>query len=159
VNLIKKYCIKNKIGKVICGYNETWKQNINIGKINNQKFNSIPYYLFKQKLENKLNEIGIEFEIQEESYTSKCSFIDEEIIKEHDVYVGKRIKRGLFKTRDGILINADINGAGNIMRKNVGLDVKFNLTDKLVDCIVSPLKLRNIFSTQEVKFHDFHENL
>lgn len=149
VNLIKKYCIKNQIGKVICGYNESWKQDINIGKINNQKFMCIPYHLFKQKLESKLNEIGVEFVLQEESYTSKCSFVDNEEIKEHKEYIGKRVKRGLFKTKDGLLINSDINGAANIMKKNVVSNEKFILTNEIVDGIVHPLKLRNIFSIQE----------
>jgi putative transposase len=146
VNLIKKYCIKNQIGKVICGYNESWKQNINIGKINNQKFMSIPYYLFKQKLESKLAEIGIEFVIQEESYTSKCSFMDNEEIKEQSEYVGKRVKRGLFRTNSGLLINSDINGAANIMRKAVKNVVSKDLSKEIVGGIVHPIKLKNLFS-------------
>jgi putative transposase len=116
--------------------------------INNQKFSAIPYYLFKQKLESKLSEIGCEFVLQEESYTSKCSFVDNEEIREHEEYSGKRIKRGLFRTKNGLLVNADMNGAANIMRKNVGLEVK---TDKLMGFIVSPLRLSNIFDILEIQ--------
>ena len=116
---IRKYCLKHKISKVICGYNESWKQNIDMGKVNNQKFCAVPHFLFKQKLQNKLAECGIETELHEESHTSKCSFLDKEKIEHHDEYMGKRIKRGLFKSKDGKLINADINGAANIMRKVV----------------------------------------
>ena len=145
VSLVKKYCIKNQVGKVVCGYNKSWKQNINIGKVNNQKFTAIPYYLFKQKLESKLAEIGIEFVIQEESYTSKCSFLDNEPIKEHSTYAGKRVKRGLFKTSKGLLVNSDINGAANIMRKAVDV-VSEGLPKEIVGSIVCPVMLKNLFS-------------
>jgi putative transposase len=62
---------------------------------------------------------GIDVITNEESYTSKCSFFDEETIKKHDVYLGKRIKRGLFKTAKGLLINADVNGSYNILKKAI----------------------------------------
>ena len=107
---------------------------------------SIPYYLFKQKLENKLAEIGIEFVIQEESYTSKCSFLDNEEIKEHSDYIGKRIKRGLFRTSEGLLVNSDINGSANIMRKAVKNVVSKDLSKEIVGGIVRPVKLKNLFS-------------
>jgi len=122
---ITKICLKNQIGIVIIGYNETWKQDINLGKINNRNFIYIPHYKLKCKLRNKLDSEGIElFEINE-SYTSKCSFIDNEPIKEHDSYLGKRINRGLFKSANNILINADVNGACNIARKVIS-KISFN---------------------------------
>lgn len=114
---IKNEVIDQQSSKVIVGYNETWKQNINIGKKNNQKFVNIPHLQFKEKLKNKLEEIGVEVVFTEESYTSKCSALDKETIQKHDTYLGKRVKRGLFKTKEGRLLNADINGAINIMRK------------------------------------------
>lgn len=63
---------------------------------------------------------GISVIVTEESYTSKCSFLDDEDIRKHEEYVGKRIKRGLYKASDGRLINADVNGALNILKKVIG---------------------------------------
>ena len=67
---------------------------------------------------------GIEVIVKEESYTSKCSFLDNESVEKHDVYMGKRIKRGLFKTSNGSLINADVNASYNIMKKHLGITVE-----------------------------------
>ena len=63
-----------------------------------------------------------------EAYTSKCSFLDREKISKHNNYVGRRVKRGLFISNSGIMINADVNGSLSIMRlglerQNVKLDV------------------------------------
>jgi len=93
------------------------KQNINIGKKNNQNFVSIPYGLFKRKLESKCEQLGIKYHLQEESYTSKCSYLDNETVEKQETYLGKRITRGLFRTAKGYLINADVNGAANILVK------------------------------------------
>lgn len=114
---IVKQCLELDINTVICGYNETWKQNINIGKRNNQNFVQIPYYKFKQKLQSCCEKQGLNFVLHEESYTSKCSFLDNESVLKHETYMGSRIKRGLFKTSTGLLCNSDINGAANILRK------------------------------------------
>lgn len=147
IKRITDYCIENDIGNIVIGYNKEWKKNINIGKSNNQKFMSIPYYLLKRKLEYKCNSLGINFILQEESYTSKCSFLDNEEVKKQEVYKGKRIKRGLFKTFNNVLINADINGASNILKKVV-LEVK--LTDEIVVAMVQPVKISNIFTNNKV---------
>lgn len=117
VNKIVKYCVKNDIGTVIIGENKEWKQEINLGKQNNQNFVQMPYGIFRFKLKSKCNRIGIVYISQEESYTSKCSFIDNEIIEHHDEYLGKRPKRGYFVTKNGVVINSDVNGASNIARK------------------------------------------
>ena len=111
------YCIQNDIGIIVIGYNKEWKQNINIGKKNNQNFVGVPFYKLTQQLEYKGKLVGIDFVKQEESYTSKCSFLDNESIEKHDKYVGKRISRGLFETSNGTILNADVNGAYNIMKK------------------------------------------
>ena len=132
-----KYCIENRVSEVIMGYNKEWKRNINLGKVNNQKFCNIPYYKFKEMLRYKLEERGIKFTINEESYTSKCSSLDNEPVKKHENYLGKRVKRGLFKSRDGKLINADLNGAINIMRK-VTNDDSFQLVE---DLVFNPVKI------------------
>ena len=71
-------------------------------------------------LSYKCKLVGINILKVNESYTSKCSFIDFEQIQHHDAYSGNRIKRGLFRSQTGRLINADLNGSLNIMRKTVG---------------------------------------
>ncbi len=132
-----KYCIENQISEVIMGYNKEWKTNINLGKVNNQKFNAIPYYKFKEMLRYKLEAIGVKFIINEESYTSKCSSLDNEKVCKHQEYLGKRVKRGLFKSKDGRLINADLNGAINIMRKVTGDD----LIQPVSGLVFNPVKI------------------
>lgn len=136
--MLINYCIKNDIGNVVIGYNPGWKQDVNLGQVNNQKFVSIPFYKFLQKLEYKAKLVGIETKIQEESYTSKCSWADDELIMKHDNYMGKRIKRGLFKTACGQLVNADINGAANILRK---CNSQYNINIEGIEAIsASPLR-------------------
>lgn len=122
---IVEYCVKNNINKIIIGENKEQKKNINIGKINNQNFVFIPHAKFKDILEYKARSKGIEVAREEESYTSKTSFIDLEPMKHQDKYLGKRTKRGIFRTKDGILINSDINGAANILRKYLESNGKF----------------------------------
>lgn len=115
--------VSNDINTLVIGNNKCWKQDINIGKRNNQNFVQIPHAVFIKMLEYKCKLRGINVLLTEESYTSKCSFLDDEDIKKHTVYKGKRIKRGLFKSSEGVLINADVNGSLNILKKVVG---KFN---------------------------------
>ncbi len=116
---IINYCIENRIGTIVWGRNPGWKQNINLGRRTNQKFTKIPHYLLFKLLKYKAEEIGIKVIDIEESHTSKCSFLDFEPIghKEKGQYLGKRIKRGLFRTLKGILINADVNAAYNMIKK------------------------------------------
>ena len=112
--------VSNDLNTLIIGNNKGWKQDINIGKRNNQSFVQIPYSTFIKMIEYKCKLVGINVLITEESYTSKCSFLDSEDIKKQKEYKGKRIKRGLFKSSEGVLINADVNGSLNILRKVVG---------------------------------------
>ena len=114
---ITKFCLENELNTIVIGYNEFWKQKVNIGKVNNQKFVQIPFEKMLDMLKYKCQKYGINIITNEESYTSKCSFLDNEIIGRHDNYLGKRIKRGLYKTNRGRLINADVNGSYNIIRK------------------------------------------
>ena len=118
--LFINYLVSNDITDVVIGYNKEWKQGINIGRVNNQNFVNIPYYKLLNMLTYKCELLGITVHITEESYTSKCSFLDNEEICKHDRYKGKRIKRGLYKSSDGRLINADVNGALNILKKVIG---------------------------------------
>ena len=117
---IVNYLVSNNISMLIVGHNKEWKQNIKIGKKNNQNFVSIPHSRFKELLKYKCELEGINYIEIEESYTSKCSFLDNEEICKHTSYKGKRVKRGLFKSNDGTLINADVNGSLNILKKVVG---------------------------------------
>ena len=132
---IVNYCLNNDIGKLVLGYNEDFQRNSNIGNINNQNFVNIPYGKLRDKLIYLCKLYGIEFKLQEESYTSKASFFDGDEIPIYDkenlqeyIFSGKRIKRGLYQTSTGKLINADCNGALNILRKSkvVDLSVLYN---------------------------------
>ena len=114
------YLVSKEINNVVIGYNKEWKQGINIGRVNNQNFVGIPYYKLLNMLTYKCEMEGISVIVTEESYTSKCSFLDDEDICKHEEYVGKRIKRGLYKASDGRLINADVNAALNILKKVIG---------------------------------------
>lgn len=114
---IVNYFIENGFGTVVIGKNKQWKTEINIGKVNNQSFVNIPHARFIEMIQYKCKLVGIEVLITEESYTSKCSFIDFESLNKHDNYLGKRKHRGLFISKDKIKINADCNGSGNIIRK------------------------------------------
>ena len=132
---IVNYCLNNDIGKLVLGYNEDFQRNSNIGSINNQNFVNIPYGKLRGKLIYLCKLYGVEFKLQEESYTSKASFFDGDEIPIYDkenlqeyIFSGKRIKRGLYQTSTGKLINADCNGALNILRKSkvVDLSVLYN---------------------------------
>lgn len=104
---------------LIVGKNDGWKQEADMGRRNNQNFVQIPHARFIGMLQYKWEALGRKFSLPEESYTSKCSFLDGEPLEHHDTYLGRRVKRGLFKSIDGHLLNADINGSGNIVRKVV----------------------------------------
>ena len=120
---IVMYCINNNIGNLVFGKNKNFSKNSNIGRVNNQVFRQIPYLKLQKLLECQCKLNGINFIEQEESYTSKASFWDKDpipVLGDENIpkFSGKRIKRGLYKTADGTLINADVNGALNILRKS-----------------------------------------
>lgn len=112
------YLVSNNIDVFVIGKNKGWKQNIKLGK-KNQRFVQIPFNKLIHMISYKCQLVGIDVVFSEEIYTSKCSFLDDEPIKKHKSYQGKRVKRGLFKASTGKLINADINGrsALNILKK------------------------------------------
>lgn len=125
VKYIVNYCIDNQIGNIVVGYNDGFQDKVNLGKINNQQFVMLPYGKFKSRLEYLCKLYGIHYQVQEESYTSKASFWDrDEMPKWNPLnstngnFSGKRIKRVLYQTKSGNLINADVNGALNILRKS-----------------------------------------
>lgn len=115
--LIVDHLFLNEFGVFIIGKNKQWKTEINIGKRNNQAFVNIPHARFIQMIQYKCKLVGIEVIVTEESYTSKCSFIDNEEMKHQEEYLGRRKYRGLFISKNKIKINADCNGSGNIIRK------------------------------------------
>lgn len=114
---ILKYCLAFKIDTVVIGNNKKWKQNSKMNKTNNRRFVQIPFDKLIHQLRYKLEQNGVKVILTEESYTSKASFIDQDEMKKDIEFSGKRIMRGLYKTTTGKLINADVNGAGNIIRK------------------------------------------
>lgn len=114
---IVNYCLEFNISNIVLGYNKEWKQDISIGKRNNQNFVNIPFAILLSQIQYKSELVGIQVQLTEESYTSKCSSLDLEKLCKHDEYKGKRIKRGMFKSANGTKINADLNGAINILRK------------------------------------------
>ena len=114
-----QYMEANSLNTLFVGKNVGWKEGIELGKKNNQSFVSIPHSKLIQMLDYKCKLAGIRMMTVDEAYTSKCSFLDNEKITKHETYQGKRTKRGLFVTKNGIKLNADINGAFNIMRKGI----------------------------------------
>jgi putative transposase len=132
--------VRQNITHLIIGKNENWKQSINLGSKTNQNFTNIPHARFIQQIEYKAKLSGVKVQINEESYTSKCSFLDFEPIRKHEQYLGKRIKRGLFRSKSGMIYSADLNGSLNILRKVVGDSIfDRNSVERLV---VSPVRFR-----------------
>lgn len=147
---IVNYCVHNNIGTVVVGDNKNWKQNIDIGKRNNQTFVQIPFYMLINQIKYKSAEKGINVILQEESYTSKCSFLDNEPIEHHDKYLGKRIKRGLFRTSKGKIVNADVNGAYNIIKKAISDAFVKNKVDEIEDAVLHPIRWNLMTSYKEI---------
>ena len=144
---IVNHAVSKDIGTIVVGYNKEWKQDTNLGKVNNQNFINIPFYRLINLLEYKCRLKGIKFQTITESYTSKCSFVDDEEIKKHTTYSGKRINRELFRTKNGLIINADINGAYNILKKYMQKNATWNeqLAQTLVQvCSVPSVRKVNI---------------
>lgn len=143
---IINYCLENNIGTLVCGYNKTFQRNGNIGKVNNQTFVNIPFGRLRGKLEYLCKLYNLRFIEQEESYTSKSSFFDKDILPKFKVdkpqtysFLGKRIKRGLYQTSKGYILNADVNGALNILRKSNVVDLTALYSRGVVD---TPARIR-----------------
>jgi putative transposase len=141
---IVNYLIKNKIGNLIIGYNKNWKDSISMGKKNNQNFAQISHLRLLNYLKYKCELVGIKYIETTEAYTSKCDGLNLEAIGRHEKYSGARIKRGLFKSAIGKLINADINGALNIMRKVVGDSRAIEIINR--GLLFNPIKIRNLYN-------------
>lgn len=117
--MIIEYMKANNLNTLFVGKNNGWKNNINIRAHNNQNFVSIPFNMLIDMLNYKCKLAGIRMIIINEAYTSKCSAFDNEEICRRNTYMGRRVKRGLFRTATGLIINADVNGSYNIMRLGI----------------------------------------
>lgn len=144
--IVINHCVENKIGTVVFGWNKGQKHGADMGKKNNQKFVQIPTAKLKNRIEQLCEQYGIEFVETEESYTSKTSFLDNDVLPkigekpEEWASSGIRTNRGLFRTAIGIKINADCNGAANIIRK-VAMMLKLDLSGISRGCLSQPKKV------------------
>lgn len=139
-------CLKTDTGTIVIGYNKGWKESSNIGKVNNQNFTNIPHLALVNKIKYKAKKYGIDVIVTEESYTSKASSLDLDDIPTYDlvknekpVFSGTRVKRGLYKAKNGALLNADVNGSINIIRKvfkNASVKKLFNS-----GCVFQPIRV------------------
>lgn len=143
---IVNFCIKNEIGTIVCGYNLDFKRGMNLGKKNNQQFTQISFGSLREALKNLCERYGIRYVEQEESYTSKASFLDLDDIPVYNAenpykgtFSGKRVHRGLYRFSDGRIVNADVNGAANILRKS---KQNFDFEGLCRGLLASPLRIR-----------------
>ena len=143
---IINFCIANDIGTVVCGYTADFKRGMKLGKVVNQQFTQISFGKLRSQLKNLCARYGMKYIEQEESYTSKASFLDLDGIPVYDAetpytgtFSGKRIKRGLYKSKSDRLINADVNGAANILRKS---KQNLNIERLCVGLLDRPLRIR-----------------
>lgn len=135
-----------QIEKVFIGKNTNWKQNLPFGKKVKQRFAYLPYETFIEQLQYKCQLRGITVIVQEESYTSKASFLDGDSIPvygetDNPKFSGSRIKRGLYRSGNGQLINADVNGSYNILRKGLANN---HLSFQISNPLIHPLVVKGI---------------
>lgn len=151
--LVLNHCIENQIGTVVFGWNRGQRQEINLGSKTNQKFVQIPTARLKDRIFHLCAQHGIQFVETEESYTSKASFLDLDTLPtfgekpEGWKESGKRVMRGLYSSKDGMRINADCNGAANILRK-VAVKLGLELSGISRGALIAPLKVL-IWAVQE----------
>jgi IS605 OrfB family transposase len=143
---IVNYCIEHQIGNIVVGWNDGFQDKVDLGKVNNQTFTMLPYGKFKGRLEYLCKLAEINYIKQEESYTSKASFFDQDEIPvwnsdnpSQGNFSGKRIYRGLYKRANNQTLNADVNGALNILRKSNVVDLSVLYSRGVVN---TPLRIR-----------------
>ena len=146
--LIINHCLKYGIGTLVMGWNEGFKVDANLGNLNNQKFVQMPLGKLKSRVKQLCDLHGIRFIETEEAYTSKASFLDGDSLPKYGEKPmgwkasGSRIKRGLYRTSDGFVVNADLNGAANILRKVSGrLGIMLNQLSRRYAAIVARIRL------------------
>jgi len=151
--IVVNHCLSNGIGTIVLGWNKGQKDSVNMGAKTNQKFVQIPTARLKERIKQLCDIYGIQFIETEESYTSKASFLDSDIIpvygEKPELWKesGKRVKRGLYRSAKNILINADCNGAANIARK-VAATLGLDLDGVSRGALTMPLKF-NLWTIQE----------
>ena len=151
--LVLNHCLQNQIGTVVFGWNKGMRQLINLGSKTNQSFVQIPTARLKDRISQLCEQYGIRFIETEESYTSKASFLDSDELPKFGEKTegwkqsGRRVNRGLYRSKDGSKINADCNGAANILRK-VAATLGLCLEGVSRGALISPLKVR-IWTLQE----------
>jgi putative transposase len=135
--------VEEGIGTLVIGKNPNWKQECEMRKANKQHFVQLPHARFVNMLTYKAQLVGITVVTREESYTSKASFLDADPlptygqVEEDPVFSGRRVKRGLYKAKNGRKLNADVNGSYNIGRK--AFPNAFEQWDR--GCVVHPSRL------------------
>ena len=145
--LVIQHCLDNRIGTLVFGWNKGQKDSANMGTKTNQKFVQIPTAKLKGRIEQLCQKYGIHFVETEESYTSKASFLDLDVLPvfgekpEGWKESGRRVKRGLYCAANGLKINADCNGAANILRK-VAVMLGLDLSGISSGDLTAPLKLK-----------------
>jgi putative transposase len=149
-------CVNNKIGTIIIGKNDGWKQNTKKGKRmrkkNRQEFQYIPFGKLIEKIVYKAELVGVDVVFTEEAYTSQSSFLDRDILPDYETgkktnleFSGKRIKRGLYQSKEGILLNADCNGSANIGRKIFpNMNNEWDRSVAATPVIVNPLRSKKL---------------
>ena len=145
---VVQFCLRNDLGTIIIGHNEGWKQNINLGKVNNQNFVYVPFNRLIQMIRYKADAYGIKVIVREESYTSRQSALDFDLLPNYGdknadqvQSSGKRI-RGLFIRSNGQKINADVNACLNIGRKELGDDWLKKLVETDEGCLMQPVTVQ-----------------
>ncbi|MBZ8182017.1 RNA-guided endonuclease InsQ/TnpB family protein [Oscillatoria salina] len=140
------HCLENGIGCLVMGWNKGQKDGMNIGAKNNQSFVQVPTAKLKERIKQLCELYGIEFVETEESYTSQASFLDDDFLPTYGGKPiswkpsGKRINRGLYRSGNGSSINADCNGAANILKK-VAATLKFSLKGVSRGALTTPLRV------------------
>lgn len=137
---VVNYCIENEIDTLVCGLNKCWKQECKMSKTAKQNFIEIPYDTFIAQLTYKCQEVGIRFLTTDESYTSGTSFLDGEVPCKENYNKKRRIKRGLFQSSDH-LINSDVNGSFQIMRKVFPDALSYGIEGGLTPVIINVMKV------------------
>ncbi len=145
--IVVNHCLENGIGTIVFGWNKGQKDSANMGAKTNQKFVSVPTAKLKDRIAQLCEQYGIQFVETEESYTSKASFLDNDELPKYGEKPqswkssGKRVKRGLFRTATFGYINADCNGAANILRKVKG-KLNLDLSGLTRGVLTAPNRLR-----------------
>ena len=145
---VVKFCLQHDLGTIVIGHNDGWKQNVNLGKVNNQNFVSIPFNRLIHMIRYKAEEYGIKVIVREESYTSRQSALDFDPLPNYGdknanqvLSTGRRV-RGLFFRSNGQVINSDVNGCLNIGRKEFGDDWLKKLVETDKGCLMQPVTVR-----------------